>query len=92
MRLEYVLGLRISFLHTMMSMRRVMTLAGGMCFPAEDSPAPEAFGWSSTVELEPNLLSPLGPSFSFSSSIGSPPFTGNLNSSPPSPASKPPSI
>nr|KYP34234.1 hypothetical protein KK1_044838 [Cajanus cajan] len=75
-RLEYVFGLRISFLHTMISIRRVITLAGGMCFPPD-------FLCSSAVD----------PSLSFSSSTSSSaPFTGNFNSSPPTPASKPPSI
>ena len=74
------MGLRISFLHTIISMRRVITLAGGMCFPA---PATAAFGCSSAVELDPNLLSPAGPAFPPSSSACSPSFAGNFNSSPP---------
>ena len=40
MRLEYVLGLRISLRHTMMRMSRVITLVGGI---AAGAPAPTAF-------------------------------------------------
>lgn len=80
MRLEYVLGLRISFRHTIIKIRRVITLAGGICFPAPNSWSgpipPPAFGCSSAVELDPSLLSPVGPS--------SPsPFPPKLNASPP---------
>jgi hypothetical protein len=38
MRLEYVLGFRMSFLHTMMRMRRVITLVGGIGCAASASP------------------------------------------------------
>ena len=75
-----MLGLRISFLHTIISMRRVITLAGGMCFPAT---ATADFGCSSAVELEPSLFKPPGPAFSPSSSACSPSLPGNFNSSPP---------
>lgn len=57
MRLEYVLGFLISFRHTMIRIRRVITLAGGISleFPPSGAPA-ETFPWSSPVE-------PVGPSF-----------------------------
>lgn len=82
MRLEYVFGLRISFRQTMISMRRVITLAGGMCFAVV---ATVFVGCSSAVELDPSLFSPAGSSFSRRSSSrwSSSSFTGNFNSSPP---------
>lgn len=83
MRLEYVLGLRMSLRHTMIKIKRVITLAGGICFPTPESGAPVVFGCSSAVELEPSLLSIVGPSFWSPSS--SPPSTlpAKLNASPP---------
>ncbi|KAF1875225.1 hypothetical protein Lal_00007841 [Lupinus albus] len=82
MRLEYVLGLRISFLHTIMSMRRVITLVGGIYFVLPVPAAAVASGCSSAVELEPSLFCPLGSSFSPSnSSTCSVSFVGNFNSS-----------
>lgn len=70
-RLEYVLGLRISLRQTMIKIKRVITLAGGIIFPALESAAPAAaFGCNSAVELDPSLLNPVPacPSFSLSSS------------------------
>jgi hypothetical protein len=60
MRLEYVLGLRISFRHTMMRMSRVITLAGGIWCGLADPGYPPAFaslGHSSVVELDPSFVS-----------------------------------
>ncbi|MFS7993077.1 hypothetical protein Hanom_Chr12g01089841 [Helianthus anomalus] len=68
MRLEYVFGFRISFLQTIININRVITLAGGICFPTPPSSTGRPFGWSSVVELEPSLFRPICPSFPFSSS------------------------
>jgi len=59
-RLEYVLGFLMSFLHTIMRMSLVITLAGGMEVGLA-SPSTAALGWSSAVELDPSLDS-TGPS------------------------------
>lgn len=67
----------------MIKMRRVITLAGGICLPAPDSGAPNIFGCSSAVELDPSLDSPMGPSFSLSSSPSTPLFPTKVKSSPP---------
>jgi hypothetical protein len=66
MRLEYVLGLRISLRHTMISIRRVITLAGGICCAAEPAPPPpSSFARSSAVEhLDPSFVSCSGPAAS----------------------------
>ena len=68
MRLEYVFGFLISFLQTIISINRVITLAGGICFPVTPSSAETPFGWSSDVELDPNLFRPICPSLSSSTS------------------------
>lgn len=82
MRLEYVLGFLMSLRQTMIRIRRVITLAGGNCFPPPVSAPPLPFGCNSAVELDPSLLSPPAPSFSLSSS---PSFPAKLNSSTNSP-------
>lgn len=46
-RLEYVLGFLISFRQTMIRIKRVITLAGGISFEFTPSGAPaETFPWS----------------------------------------------
>lgn len=62
MRLEYVLGFLISFLHTMIRMSLVMTLVGGIAVGL-GSPCATDLGLSSVVELEPSFER-TGPSFS----------------------------
>ena len=69
---------RISFCHTIISIRWVITLAGGMCFATALMPN---FECSSIVELEPSLLSLMAPPFFASSSTCLPPFPGNFKSS-----------
>jgi hypothetical protein len=66
MRLEYVLGLRISLRHTIMRMSRASTLAGGIwCGRAAPAsgypPASASLGCSSAVELDPSFVSRSGP-------------------------------
>jgi len=81
MRLEYVLGFRISLRQTMINIKRVITLAGGIFLLPPESGASAAFGCNSAVELDPSLLSPVGPSFSLWSSSPSP-LPAKLKSSP----------
>ena len=86
MRLEYVFGFRISLRQTMIKIRRVMTLAGGICLLTPGTRLSATFGCSSAVEVDPSLHSPMCPSFSLSSSSAfspPPPPPPKLKSSPP---------
>ena len=68
------MGFLISFLHTMIRMSLVITLAGGMAAAL----SPSSLGWSCAVELDPSLDS-VGPS-----PFAAPPFLFlKLKSSPP---------
>lgn len=58
----------MSFLKVMTAISLIITVEGGMPFAASSS---GSFGVNSAVEVEPNLLSSLGPSLSISSNFKS---------------------